>query len=228
MNKNLEKRSIDSEQSELRAIGDSRIIEGYGIVFNKESRDMDGFTEVIKPEALDGVIERSDILALMNHKLDRGVLARSSNGKGSLKLIVDERGVKYRFEAPSFDLGNELVEGVKRGDIQYSSFSFVVDPNGESYERRSDGTYLRTITQFKTIHDMSPCYRGIYEDTTVALRSLDEFKNIETESTIEDSKSGVANTTPEHTDGNTVDKQSFNSKELYLQTMNNIYRNKNK
>jgi len=225
MNKdNKEIRSIDSEQSELRTIGDSRIIEGYGIVFNTESRDLGGFTEIIRPESVVGVLETSDILSLMNHKIDRGVLARSNKGVGSLKLTVDDKGVKYRFEAPKFDLGNELVEGVKRGDIKYSSFSFKVDPKNESYERRSDGTYLRTITKFHSIHDMSPCYIGAYEDTTVALRSLDEFKSLDQDT--DGTESGVANTTLEPTENKGT--KTFNSKELYLKTMTNIYKNKNK
>ena len=225
MNKdNKEIRSISSEQSELRTIGDSRTIEGYGIVFNVESRDLGGFTEIIKPESIVGIIETSDIFSLMNHKIDRGVLARSNKGVGSLELIVDNKGVKYRFEAPNFDLGNELVEGVKRGDIKYSSFSFVVDPKGESIERRSNGTHVRTITKFKMIHDMSPCYKGAYEDTTVALRSLDEFRSLNPNTN--KPESGVANTTPEPTGDKST--KTFNSKELYLKTMNNIYRNKNK
>ena len=213
----------------MRTIGDSRIIEGYGIVFNTESRDLGGgLIEVIKPEAVDGVIKTSDVYALMNHKFDRGVLARSFHDKGSLTLTVDKKGVKYRFEAPSFDLGNELVAGVKRGDIQSSSFSFVIDPKGESYERRSDGSILRTVTKFKSLHDMSPCYRGYYDDTTVALRSLDEFRSMNPEDAVIDSKLGAANTSPKPIEDTKVDKKTFNSKELYLKTMNEIYRHKNK
>jgi len=175
---NIETRSLGYEDAEVRLLNNSRTVEGYGIVFNKMSRLIEGrFYEVILPEAIDGVIEKSDIYALLNHE-KRGVLARSTYGVGSMKLQIDSKGVKYSFEAPSFDLGNELVEGIKRGDIRDSSFGFTVDRNGEKLERRSDGTYLRTITKFNTIVDMSPCYMGAYVDTTVALRNLDEFKTI--------------------------------------------------
>ena len=37
---------------------DSRIVEGYAIVFNSESRDLGGFTEVIEPTALEGVLQQ--------------------------------------------------------------------------------------------------------------------------------------------------------------------------
>ena len=79
---------------------DSRIVEGYAIVFNSESRDLGGFTEVIEPTALEGVLQQSDILCLLNHNEDRGILARSKYGAGSLKLEVDSTGLKYSFEAP--------------------------------------------------------------------------------------------------------------------------------
>ena len=96
---------------------DSRIVEGYAIVFNSESRDLGGFTEVIEPTALEGVLQQSDILCLLNHNEDRGILARSKYGAGSLKLEVDSTGLKYSFEAPCTNLGDELLEGLKRGDI---------------------------------------------------------------------------------------------------------------
>jgi hypothetical protein len=114
---NIEIRIIPDEDSEVRAIADSRTVEGRGIVFYKESKDLGGCKEIILPGALNGVLERSDILALLNHSIERGILARSDRGKGSLKLQADDRGLKYSFEAPNFDLGNELVENLKRGDI---------------------------------------------------------------------------------------------------------------
>jgi len=175
-----EVRSLPEELAEVRASKDSRTIEGFGIVFNKESRDLGGFKEVILPEAVEGIVEQSDILALLNHDISRGVLARSTKGKGTLSLTPDNKGVKYRFDAPNFDLGNELLENVRRGDIKSTSFSFSVS-GGQKWDKLEDGSYLRTITKFDEIFDISPCYREAYEDTTIAIRCLDEFKNNETE-----------------------------------------------
>jgi uncharacterized protein len=172
-------RSVGSDLAEVRGSNSSRQIEGYGIVFNSESRDLGGFKEVILPGAVDGVIDRSDILVLMNHDMSRGVLARSVNGKGSLKLTVDKKGVRYAFEAPSFDLGNELVEGVRRADIRASSFAFTVAQGGDKWIKQGDGTYLRTISKFDALFDMSPCYREAYEDTNIALRNLSEVRKVD-------------------------------------------------
>lgn len=180
MEMNKEVRNIDNELSEIRAIGNSRLIEGYGIIFNKESKVIEGrFKEIILPEAVDGIIDSSDVLALLNHNEDRGILARSKYGIGSMKLMVDNRGLKYSFLAPNTNLGDELIESIKRGDISTSSFSFTVNPQHIKMERRADGSVLRTIKKFEAIYDVSPVYREAYSDTTVALRNLDEFTQTE-------------------------------------------------
>ena len=167
---NLERRSFDIEFREA----ESRKVEGYASVFNSRSKDLGGFTEIIDPAAFNGVIERSDVLALLNHDQDRGVLARSRKGVGSLTLTVDERGLHYSFDAPNTALGNELVEGLKRGDISTSSFAFTVA--GERWDKDEDGRYVRTITQIDKLYDVSPVYNEAYEDTSVALRSLEQVR----------------------------------------------------
>lgn len=161
---------------ELRATPESRTVEGYALVFDKESRDLGGFIEIIDPSSLDGVIEKSDILCLLNHNEDKGVLARSKFGVGSLSLLVDETGLKYRFEAPDTALGNELLEGLKRGDITTSSFAFTID--SDKWEKRTDGKYLRRITKFKELFDVSPVYRPAYDSTSVKIdtRRFEEVK----------------------------------------------------
>ena len=74
---------------------ESRNVTGYAIIFNSESKDLGGFKEVIEPSALEGVLERSDVLCLLNHNEDKGVLARWNQGKGSLNLEIDEKGLRY-------------------------------------------------------------------------------------------------------------------------------------
>lgn len=152
---------------------ESRAVEGYALVFNKHSKDLGGFTEVIEPSALDGVIEKSDILCLLNHNEDRGVLARSKYGEGSLELVIDEVGLKYRFEAPSTTLGDELLEGLRRGDISTSSFAFTIEK--DTWTKNENGSYLRTINQFNELYDVSPVYKEAYPDTSVALRKMQEL-----------------------------------------------------
>lgn len=157
----------------------SRRVEGYALLFDTDSRPMWGgdLIERIAPTALDGVLEKSDVLCLMNHDERRGVLARCRMGEGSLRLEVDGKGLRYSFDAPNTALGDELVESLKRGDISESSFAFTV--KDEHWEKRDDGTYVRTILEFERLYDVSPVYYPAYEDTSVALRSLNSKKGAE-------------------------------------------------
>jgi HK97 family phage prohead protease len=170
-----EVRILNDDTAEIRAGENSRMVSGTGIVFNSESNDLGGFKEIIRPSAINNVLDKSDVLMLLNHNIGRGVLARSSKGKGSLKLVPTTKGVKYTFEAPAFALGDELIEGIKRGDIRGSSFSFTVTKDGETWEKRG-GQNIRTISQFNAIYDISAVYRPAYPSTEIALRKMAEFE----------------------------------------------------
>ena len=140
-----EKREIRNTSFQVQVTGENeekRTVEGYALLFDTPSDGL-SFTEVIKRGALDGVLEKSDVFALLNHDQRRGVLARSKYGKGSLSLSVDDKGLKYRFDAPKTALGDELLENIRRGEIGESSFCFDVEK--DTWEKRSDGSWKRTI-----------------------------------------------------------------------------------
>lgn len=172
-------KEIRNNSQKLDFTPESRLVSGYALVFESESNDLGGFTEVISKDALQGVLEKSDVLALLNHNEDRGVLARSSYGEGSLVLEIDEVGLKYLFEAPKTALGDELLEGLKRGDIRNSSFAFTVAE--DNWEKRNDGTILRTITKIDQLFDVSPVTFPAYNATSVKIanRCLDKVKEFE-------------------------------------------------
>lgn len=154
---------------------EKRTVEGYAMLFGVKSDGLD-FEEVIERGALDGVIEKSDVFALLNHNRDRGILARSVNGKGSLTLTVDSKGLQYRFEAPRTMLGDELLENLRRNEINQSSFAFTVADGGEKWERMKSGKWKRTISQFARIYDVSPVYNAAYSKTTVCMRGKEQVE----------------------------------------------------
>lgn len=165
-----EKREIRNTSFQVQVTGENeekRTVEGYALLFDTPSDGL-SFTEVIKRGALDGVLEKSDVFALLNHDQRRGVLARSKYGKGSLSLSVDGKGLKYRFDAPKTALGDELLENIRRGEIGESSFCFDVEK--DTWEKRSDGSWKRTIEKFGNIYDTSPVYNGAYSKTSVYMR----------------------------------------------------------
>lgn len=156
---------------------ESRHIEGYAIVFNSLSNDLGGFREIIEQGAItDELIKNSDILCLMNHDIKKGVLARSYQGRGSLKLDVDEHGLHYSFEAPKTALGDEVLEGIRRGDISKCSFAFVCGE--DNWTKDENGEYIRHVKKIKNLYDVSLVYHPAYEETEVKAdtRGLDELK----------------------------------------------------
>ena len=86
------------------------------------------------------------------------------------------------FDAVAFgcpSMGDEVLEGIRRGDISASSFAFTVE--SDQWEKREDGSYLRTIRSISQLFDVSPVYSAAYDSTSVELahRSLDSFKEKE-------------------------------------------------
>lgn len=158
---------------ELRADDESREVEGYALLFDTPSDRMP-YEEVIERTALDGVLAKSDVFALLNHDRSRGILARAMQGNGSLKLTVDERGLKYSFESPKTSLGDELLECLRRNEITESSFAFSVEE--DEVLRNTDGTIKRTIKKFDELYDVSPVYRAAYSSTNVYARSVEDMK----------------------------------------------------
>jgi uncharacterized protein len=170
-----EYRYIDNQQ--LRAV-DNNTIEGYALTFNQQYlvRTQKGtFYEQIDKEALTGVIERSDIFCPLNHNMERGVLARSKYGQGSLNLTVDSVGLKYSFQRGKSPLHQELTEYLERGEIDKSSFVFTIAKDGERIEKRTNDYNLRTITQIDQLFDVSPVFQPCNNATTVNKRSLDNI-----------------------------------------------------
>lgn len=150
----------------------SRTIQGYAVVFNSESEDM-GFIEIIHPEAItEDTINNSDVFALFNHSDDRP-LARSKNGEGGLSLEIDEKGLKYTFEAPNTTVGNDLLELVGNGVIDKSSFAFTVPQGGDDWEVKDD-KLVRHIFKIDRLYDVSPVLTPAYKATSCASSGYDE------------------------------------------------------
>lgn len=169
-----EKKEIRNTAYQVQMIGDDnekRTVEGYAILFETPSDGL-GFEEVISRSALDGVLAKSDVFALMNHSQNRGVLARSNKGTGSLHLEVDDKGLKYSFEAPKTALGDELLENIRRGEISASSFCFDVEK--DIWEKKSDGSWKRTVSKIGNLYDVSPVYNAAYSKTSVYMRGKEE------------------------------------------------------
>lgn len=171
-----EKKEIRNTAFQVQVTGEDeekRTVEGYALLFGVSSDGL-SFEEVIERGALDGVVDKSDVFALMNHNDSRGILARSNKGKGSLSLIIDEKGLKYRFEAPKTALGDELLENIRRGEICESSFCFDVEK--DTWEKKSNGKWKRTVSKIGKLYDVSPAYNAAYSATSVYMRGKEQVE----------------------------------------------------
>lgn len=166
---------------ELRASDDNsdkRYVVGYALRFNSESENLGGFVEKIEPNALEGA-DMSDVRALFNHDPSQ-VLGRSK--ANTLKLSIDEFGLRYEIDMPDTTFARDLMNSMERGDIDQSSFAFMIDyeNDGDSWEYDdSRDLYLRTIHKFRSISDVSivtyPAYTAT--ESIVAQRGLEDYKN---------------------------------------------------
>ena len=173
-NPNKEVRTFDVQDLELRMDGDKPTVVGYGAVFNSMSNDLGGFREFISPNAFEGRLE-DDVRFLVNHDANL-ILARTTNG--TLRLSVDEKGLRYEADMPNTSTARDLMELLKNGTISQSSFAFTVEE--DSWEVK-DGMNIRTIDKVSQLYDVSSVTYPAYNQASsaVALRSLEKWKSKE-------------------------------------------------
>ena len=181
-NPNQEVRTFDVQDLELRMDGDKPTVVGYGAVFNSESNDLGGFREYIAPGAFDGRLE-DDVRFLINHDANL-ILARTTNG--TLRLSVDEKGLRYEADMPNTSTARDLMELLKNGTISQSSFAFTVEE--DSWEIK-DGMNIRTIDKVSRLYDVSSVTYPAYDaaSSSVALRSMKEWQEKEEAKKLEES-----------------------------------------
>jgi len=158
-----EVRSITSEGDNLK-----KII-GYAAVFDKPSEDM-GFIEYVRKGAFKKALKRSDARALFNHDTDTLPLGRQS--AGTLKLKEDDTGLYYEITPPDTQGARDLMTSIDRGDIKEASYGFTVAVDEWDYSEKD--VIKRTIIEIGEIFDVSPVVFAAFNDTTVALRKMEE------------------------------------------------------
>ncbi|QQS86547.1 HK97 family phage prohead protease (plasmid) [Staphylococcus carnosus] len=165
----------------IKAVDDEQmIVEGYALRFNTLSNDLGGFVETISPEALKEA-DLSDVRCYFDHDTSK-VLGRTTSE--TLELNVDDEGLYFRCQLPNTTYAKDVYESIRRGDINQCSFGFILDEDGDSFEKRdSDGLFKRTIRKIKSLWDVSIVSLPAYNDTDVApaLRSIEAIKESEQE-----------------------------------------------
>lgn len=150
---------------------------GYAVRFDAPSAPLGDppFVEVVRREALARLHERRDVKALVAHDPSRVV---GSTKAGTLALTVDASGLRFRLDPPDSPIGHDLVEAVRRGDLDGVSFGFVVRPGGETWQRaaRPPVRELRDLDVFELSFVSWPAYQAA--GVAIEQRALDEARAI--------------------------------------------------
>lgn len=184
----VRKSSVVKEQREFRmesAEQNGNTIRGYAAVYNSDSEWMGGFYEQIATGAFDGVMD-NDVRAYFNHD-ENLLLGRVSSG--TLRISTDKRGLFYEVDLPNTTYANDLAELMKRGDVNQSSFAFLIEQ--DKWEQR-DGVTYRIIEKVSRLLDVSPVSQPAYPDATSELK-----RDLETETKEETKAASVENTESE-------------------------------
>ena len=158
---------------------DREYIVGYAAKFGVLSLDLGDFVERIDPGAFGIVSERRgrraplETRALWNHDANYP-LARYP---GTLKLSVDDVGLRYEFPVPDTSYGRDLAANIRAHIVRGSSFSFTVPSGGDAWTTEN-GRSLRVINRIDSLLDVSPTTFPAYPDADVkvAQRSYDAFR----------------------------------------------------
>lgn len=158
--------SGDTGKAELRAADGEKRIGGYAASFNRQSKNLGGFIEVVDPIAFnqsrgDGW---PDVIARYNHD-DNQLLGTTA--AGTLRMSIDQYGLAYDVLPPR-SMGY-VVELVERGDVRKSSFAFRTI--SDDWSTTDQGYPLRRLTGVQLV-DVAPVNTPAYNDTSAGLRSL--------------------------------------------------------
>jgi HK97 family phage prohead protease len=171
MSKKIERRNF---KTEVRAVkGDAGThIEGYASTFNDPYVISDWFGEIVEqvaPGAFARAIqEKQDVRCLFNHDPNH-VLGRTK--ANTLTIQEDSKGLAYNCTPPA---GARCVESIERGDIDGSSFGFIVTKDTWQDERDDKGRLIKSTRTIQDVDlfDVGPVTYPANDSATAAIRSF--------------------------------------------------------
>jgi uncharacterized protein len=152
-------------------------LDGYAVVFNQLSRDLGGWFEIIDPSTGGEPTESGQydvaangrVIARTNH--DSNLLIGTTDA-GTLRLFVDDVGFRYEVDLPNTNAGRDAAVLAERGDFCYSSFAFMLLPDGCAWEYGPQDQLVCRVTAFKLV-DVAPVADPAYWGSSVGLRNFD-------------------------------------------------------
>lgn len=163
-------RRITEDTIEIRSEDGRRpVVYGYAAVYNSQSRDLGGFTEIIRPGAFRSALESGrNVNAYFNHNEN---MVLGSTAAGTLRLSENSRGLRYEIDLPDTSYARDLAELISRKDIRGNSFAFA---NAKD-QWNAKGNKRELIDM--ELHDVSIVTNPAYESAQiVSMRSIELHK----------------------------------------------------
>ena len=130
--------------------------------------EMGGFIETFSNGAFDKSLLEKNQKCLWNHELSMPI---GSVKAGTLRFNDDPIGLNYDDDLPNNTWGNDAYESVKRGDVDGSSFGFIVkDSHWETVLKDGKEIDKRIITEAELL-EVSPCTFPAYSSSEISCRS---------------------------------------------------------
>jgi len=141
--------------------GESRIISGYGAVFNQLARVWD-FDEVLRRDAFTKTLkDGGDKFVYWVHQEWTPMASIQS---GTVRFSVDDYGLRYEADVGRSGLDDFFFDKIARGIVRKSSFGFQVVQ--QQWTERDENVDLREIQEVK-LFETSPVPFPAYAGTSV-------------------------------------------------------------
>ena len=114
-------------------------VQGYAAVFREPALIWESpysgykYFERVDPKAFEGA-DMSDVCFKYNHQDTAMVLGRTRNK--TLVLATDDHGLHIRADIAQTNIGKDVYELIRRGDLDKMSFAFTVEKEQVEYDEK--------------------------------------------------------------------------------------------
>lgn len=155
---------------EIRSAGNGKlIVSGYAAVFERESVNVGGYTELVKRGAFRKVLKSNpDVRFRSDHW--HLPLARTTNG--TLRIWEDAKGLPFEAELLDVQASRDLMAMVERRDVTDMSYMFRVQENGREWifpKAGSSQLPRREISEFSELFELAAVAFSGFPDTTISV-----------------------------------------------------------
>ncbi len=157
---------------ELRATKTSKgtRVTGRAASYGVLSHSLGNFKERIKRGAFNKILATNpEVIATINHNPSM-ILGRTGNR--TLQLRGTDAGLEFDCELPNTSYARDLHENIRSGNLNSCSFAFELNDGEDDEYSYEDGVAVRTINNFKALHDISIVTTPAYPGTEVDARNL--------------------------------------------------------